>query len=689
MTTLTIDRVTMSAAEIGPENPLPHFRHPDPSSQVTVDDRVPESDRAYLGWETAFRVLPYRMQDAYDRQLRPREFAAITLENEFLKAVVLPEIGGRLASLVHKPSGIELLEPVKHFQPANVALRNAWIAGGVEWNTPLTGHHYLTCAPMFAARVTGSQGEPALRLYAWERVKRFPYQIDLHLPPGSEFAFARVRIINPHDVEIPMYWWTNIGVTETPDRRVIAPADSSIHNAPGGLSCSSIPMIDGGDVTYPTRASRAWEMFFRVEECDRPWIACLDGRGEGLVHASTPRLRGRKMFVWGSGRGGRRWQEHLLGPGRAYLEIQGGLARTQLESVPMPANTEWAWTEAFGLMRIDPKRAHSSDWAEARRCAESALDAILPHARMRELDARFAAVTTREPDEILCFGEGWGSLEMIRLSMTRHPELVSGPAHAGGGMLKTLNQVQGQHDVAELPFPEECLGPDQEQWLALLNDGVLPERDVLDEPGHYVVQPEWQSLLEESIRRGKSDHWLGWLHLGVMRMEALDPEGARDAWLRSIDRKPSAWAYRNLSVLAGRDGKPEEACDMMRDAWEIGPKVAALALEYAGVLEKAGRWEDLRAFADGLPESIADHERMLIVSAKLALHFDDLSRVEEILAHEFATIREGEVTLTDLWFAWQAKLASEREGVPITDELNARVRKELTPPLRIDMRMAG
>jgi hypothetical protein len=684
MTTLTVDRIRMPAADLGPENPLPHFRHPNPSSQVKVDHSVPESDRAYLGWETSFRVLPYRMQDAYGRKLRPREFAAIMLENELVKAVVLPEIGGRLASLVHKPSGIELLEPVKHFQPANVALRNAWIAGGVEWNTPLPGHHYLTCGPMFAARVTGSQGEPVLRLYARERVKQFPYQIDLHLPPGSEFAFAHVRIINPHDCEIPMYWWTNIAVPETPDRRVIAPADSAIHNAPGALSCTMLPMLDGRDLTYPASMGRSREVFFRVEECDRPWIACVDGRGDGLVHASTSRLRGRKMFAWGSSRGGRRWQEHLLGPGRAYLELQGGLARTQLESVPMPARTEWAWTEAFGLMRVDPKSAHSSDWAEARDSVEAALDAILPPAAMRELDARFAAVATREPDEILCFGETWGSLEMVRLSMARHAELVSGSARGEAGMRDRV-----QDDVAALPFPKQCLGPDQEPWLSLLKDGVLPERDVLDQPGHYVIQPEWETLLEESIRRADSDHWLGWLHLGVMRMEALDREGAREAWTRSIERRPSGWAYRNLSVLATRDGNVDAACDLMARAWEIGPRIAPLAIEYAGMLQRAGKWDDLRAFVDGLPKSIADHERMLIVSARLALHFDDLSRVEEILDHEFATIREGEVTLTDLWFAWQAKLISEREGVPVTDELNAQVRKELIPPPRIDMRMAG
>lgn len=670
MTTLTVNRLVMPAAELGLENPLPQFRHSNPSTHVRVDESVPQDDRTYLGWETAFRVLPYRMQDSYGRELHPREFIAITLENDYLRATILPEIGGRLASLIHKPSGSELLEPIKHFQPANVALRGAWIAGGVEWNTPLTGHHYLTCGPMFAASVVNSRGEPFLRLYAWERVKRFPYQIDLHLPSGSEFLFARIRIINPHDAEIPMYWWTNIAVPETPDRRVIAPADSVVHNAPGGLACAKLPVLDGYDLTYPTSIARSREMFFRIEGCRTPWIACLDERGQGLVHASTQRLRGRKMFVWGSGRGGRRWQEHLLGPGRAYLEIQGGLARTQLESVPMPAKAEWAWTEAFGLMRVDPTKVHSRDWLEAKGSVERALDSMLSGSELERLDGEFAAVAESAPEEILSVGEGWGALE---------------------GMLDQVQPFDKLRvpNAAAMPFREDTLGPDQEPWLTLLKDGKLPERDVLDDPGQYMTGPEWHALLEESISSGTGDHWLGWLHLGVMRMEELDAAGARAAWMRSIERKPSGWAYRNLAVLESTNGDLDAACDLMRRAWEIGPKVAPLAIEYADLLERADRWDDLRAFVDGLPESIRVHERLLIVQAKLALHFNDLTSVEDILSHEFATIREGEVTLTDLWFAWQAKLISEREGVPIDDELNARVRRELTPPLRIDLRMGG
>ena len=406
MTSLRVERITLPAAPMGPENPLPYFRDKDPNSRVSVHDNVPLDDRKYMGWQTSFRVLPHRMQDSYKSELEPREFTAAVLENEFLKAVVLPEMGGRLISLLDKKSGTELLEPVTQLRLANVALRNAWIAGGIEWNTAQLGHHYLTSGPMFAACVKGTHGEPVLRLYAWERTKRFPYQIDLHLPPSSRFLLVRVRVVNPHDCELPMYWWTNIAVPQEEGRRTIAPADTAITNEPDGFGLTKVPMMGDVNITYPTNVEYSREFFFRIDSIERPWVASIDANGAGLIHTSTARLKGRKMFAWGTSRGGQRWQDKLMEPGRAYVEVQAGLARTQFESIPMPANTEWTWTEAFGLMQLDPAKAHSSDWSEARGSVRTRLEEMLPYAKLDDLDSQFSAVTPCVP--VVFLFNWWG-----------------------------------------------------------------------------------------------------------------------------------------------------------------------------------------------------------------------------------------------------------------------------------------
>lgn len=666
LTELRLETYTIPAADLGPENPLPVFRGRSEHARVVVDDSVPEDERRWLGQWTQPLVLPHRMQDGYNRARKPRDFSSIVLENEFVRATFLPELGGRLASLVHKPLERELLARNPVWQPANLGLRNAWFAGGIEWNTCVTGHYHLTCSPIFAARLESPGGYPVLRLYEWDRVRCFPWQIDFHLPPGSRFLFSRVRIVNPHERVLPMYWWTNMGVLEAEDVRVIAPADSAITGGANGLTVKNLPCPDGRDLTYTTNAGAAGELFMRIPEGHRRWIAAVDGEGRGFVQTSTDRLAGRKLFYFGMGQGGRRWQNYLGGPGWQYLEIQAGLARTQMECLPMPPLAEWSWTEAFGYLEAPADAVHGPDWARARLAVERQVEQALPRAEVERLDAVFAGSADTAPAEELFTGSGWGALERRRLLAAGEPDRIP----------------------AALPFPEASLGAPEAPWLSLLEKGVFPERDPEEGPGHYLVQTEWRGLLTAAARKAENDHWLSWLHLGVMRREAGDRAGAKRAWERSVEHRRTGWALRNLARLSGRRHKLAGCCDMLLEAWNTGPQAAALAIECGLSLLQAERYSELREFAAGLPPGIGSHERIRIMAARAALEMGELDELEDMLGQEFTSVREGEVLLTDLWFSLHERRIARDEQIPVDDALRERVRREFPPPANIDFRMS-
>jgi len=672
MTELRVATIHIPAAKLGDENPLPMFRHAATDITVNTDSSVAEDDRRRLGWQCAPRILPYRLQDGYDRDRQLRPFQVVVLENEHLRAMVAPEVGGKLLSLVDKDVDRELLDCNPVFQPANLALRNAWTSGGVEFNAGQYGHHHLTCAPMFAARFNSPGGEPALRIYEWNRVKCFPYQIDFHLPAGSQFLFMHVRIVNPNDHELPMYWWTNIAVPENERTRIICPADSALHPmGDGRITRTSVPLQSPEfDLTYARNLPAAHEYFFCIAQGVRPWEAAVEADGTGFLQVSTPLLRGRKVFYWGMNQGGRRWQEFLSLPGRSYIEIQGGLARTQNQHVPMPAGATWEWTEAFGGIALDPRQVHSTDWSVAKGCVEADLTMRLPEALFKKFDREFAQSASCHCDKIISTGSGWAALERRRLAMHGLPDRIP----------------------AELDFGEP--GEDQSPWLALLEKGSLPPAD---SPGHLMTQPEWQSILERSIK-GRSDHWLAWWHLGNMRMENHNMDGAKEAWKISLERQTTGWALRNLAVLAARAAHPPsnlwslnepppsaEAAELFLRAWEAGPQIVSLAMEAAQMLLSTGQYERLAAFARKLPAHIHHHERIHIFAAAAAVQLGNLDEVEPLFQQTFATIREGETTLTDIWFEYHARRFAA--GKPGDDALRARARKEFPPPKPIDFRM--
>lgn len=615
---------------------------------IGVDDEMTANIR-YGGLAT---VLPYLMQDAYRRDLRDTSFAVAVLENEVLRATFLLDLGGRLWSLVHKPSGRELLHRNPIFQPANLALRNAWFAGGVEWNISATGHSPLTCSPVHAARVTRPDGTPVLRLYEWERIREVVYALDFWLPDGSPVLLVQVSIVNPNPHEVPMYWWSNIAVPETDEVRVLAPADSAFQfSYDRKLRVVPVPVHNGEDVTYPAGARHAADFFFDVRGTPRPWVAALDGSGAGLVQASSSDLGGRKLFVWGREPGGRRWQEFLSGPGSAYCEIQAGLARTQFERLPMSAGARWSWVEAYGLLQVDPEAVHGQDWAKARHATEQALDALVS---LDELTAALADArqrADRPPDESLHDGSGWGALERRRRAAANEPPI----------------------DLPGTPFSDHTLGPEQALWVELLEEGRVPD----GVPRSYVVGPAWRAALDAA-----EDSPAAWLHRGVAAWAAGGRKEARAAWSRSED---SPWALRNLAVTAA---DPSSRADLLVAARAGLPHLLPLTLETLRALLAAGRPGEVIELIDSELVGV-DDGRVGVLEIEAALALGDLERAEATFDRKFvvAQLREGERSLSELWFAYQEARAARATGQPVDDQLRARLRHDHPVPSHYDFGM--
>jgi tetratricopeptide (TPR) repeat protein len=516
-------------------------------------------------------------------------------------------------------------------QPANFALNGAWFSGGIEWNIGATGHTTLSCSPVHAARVSAPDGGEMLRLWEWERLRDLPFQVDLWLPDGSDFLYVGARIRNPHERPVPTYWWSNIAVPE--DRRVLAPADEAWHfGYERRLRRVPVPEYDGVDRTYPLNSTYAADYFYEVPDGRRRWIAALDEDGHGLVQTSTDLLRGRKLFVWGTGPGGRRWQEWLTEPGTGgYCEIQAGLVRTQLEHVKLEAESEVSWLEAYGPLDAAP----DGDWPTVLRRAEDRLEAALPRA---DVDAAYDAwrpYADTEPGERLATGSGWGALEVLR---------------AGWKLPGT-------------PFDEDTLGEEQRPWVHLLRTGSLPEPEHHEPPGGTLVARPWRDMLETTAATPLAEY-----HLGVAQWHGDDRAQAVRSWERGLKCAADRWPLlRCLAVADQQDGHHERAADRYAEAFDDlcarrtdaaaegdagwAAVTAALGREAIGTLLAAGRTADARAVWERLDPVTRARGRFRLTEGELLAAE---GRTEEARAvfddgFEVADLREGADSIGLLW----------------------------------------
>jgi hypothetical protein len=606
---LTFTTLPTPIAGPGPGNGLPIL---DAGGARDVSD----ADWEVMGGRSGFverfpTVLPYDAQDSFDRTVEVRDLRVAVLENSSLRATFLLDLGGRLWSLYDKVADRELLYQPDALMHGNLALRQAWFSGGVEWNLGFTGHWPLTSSPVFAGRVGGPQGTDVLRLWAYERMLGLVWRLDAWLPEGSEDLYVRVVLDNPYDRTVPVYWWSTIAVPQVPGGRVLMPATRAVSSGYGDLAVVDITP----DRLEPARQQYASDLFADLAGLPEPWVAAVDRDGVGMQQTSTPRLRGRKLFVWGTATGGETWQTWLGGTGR-YCEIQAGLGPTQLHHLPLASGETWTWTEAYGPLRVtgpvgeQPPRP--TNVAEADRAL----------ARVQEA-----------PVTIEATADGWGALAVAA------GDLAVGPA---------------------TPFPADTLGSAQRPWLAVLGGQPLSGRAA------PVAGPGWRARLEETPESPERD-----LHLGYLALARGKVRRARKYWRSSVAGAPSAEAYRALG-LTSTDA--DERADYLARAVQLDQN-PSLLVEYANAALAAGRAEDV---VDKVRGHELEGPRGGRLALQLAQAYVALGRLDEagaILESGLVVpdIREGAGTFTEVWRAYEAARGTNR---PLPAHYDFRMRPE-------------
>ncbi|MBR3504473.1 MAG: DUF5107 domain-containing protein [Clostridia bacterium] len=667
MSTLTVERYTMPSASLGADNPLPEIKkNADAHADIAVDrEMVSEEESKYMGWGRVNGILPYTIHNNYNRTKRPHAWKSVVLENDHIRATFLPELGARLWSLVDKHTGKELLHCNPVFQPCNLALRNAWISGGVEWNLGIIGHTPFTVDSLYAERLSLSDGTPVVRFYQYERVRHLVYRVEAALPDDSPVLFVRVRIDNAGDEDTAVYWWSNMAVNEKKDVRVLVPAERAYRWGYGGkLTKVPVPYSDVfKDISYTMNLPQAMDYFFDIPAGQRRWIAALNGKGYGFCQSSTDRLIGRKLFVWGMGAGGRHWQEFLSQPGSAYIEIQAGLAHTQLEHLPMPGGETISWLETYGPMQADPKLVHGEDWQMATGAVNAKLESLISTPDLNAMHEKMAAELDGQNGSFLHSADGWGYVE----------QQICGEKNFRCGALR---------------FPARRMGEAEKEWMALLNDGALPCPDPAENPKGYQVNDRWLKLLKKSIKSGKGDHWYANYQLGVMLAYRNDVKGAKSALGKSIKQAPSPWALRCLAVLAAQDDDLKKAGDLMLKALEMSAR-RNLAQEAVAMLCKGKRYKEALNAIDRLPESVKRIGRMKVLRIEALLGTGDAAQAEKLLRRKIVLtdVREGELSLTQLWFWLCALKKAQAEGGEVTEALIKEMSETVTPPAHLDFRM--
>src|SRR5258706_8802810 len=332
-----------------------------PLSIPTYELGPPNPYPALLDWQRRkWRpVYPYPFLDSLTNKRTEKTYKAVYLENEYLRVSVLPELGGHVYEIFDKVNKRDVLYSNPVVKYAMVAIRGAWVSGGIEWNFP-DGHTLTTVSPIDYAMRMEPDGSAAVAVGDTERVQGMQWQVIIRLRPGQRAVETEVTLNNRREVPGRYWFWSTAGATAADDMRFVYPMREAFPHA--FWPVFSFPKEKGVDLSKFSDVPNFLSLFAR--DSKRDFFGVYYEKSDwGIVHVADHReMPGKKTWTWGTDDNGNIWVDKLTDGAGQYVEFQAGRFETQMEHQFLAARRVERFTEYWY-----PLRGLGGGFSEANR----------------------------------------------------------------------------------------------------------------------------------------------------------------------------------------------------------------------------------------------------------------------------------------------------------------------------------
>lgn len=279
-------------------------------------------------------VYPYPVIEAITGEKEERVYNALFLENEYLKVMILPDLGGRVQMLWDKINKRHVVYYNSVIKPALVGLTGPWISGGIEFNWP-QHHRPGTFLPLDFRIEKPEDGSCTVWVIETERMTYQKSMSGFTLHPGKAYLEVKVRLINGTPFPQTFLWWANPAVSVNDDYQAVFPPDVRAVYDHGKRDVSSFPVANG--VYYKIDYSEGVDISmyrnipvptsFMAVNSKYDFVGGYDhNHRTGMIHLANHRISpGKKLWTWGNSDFGKAWIQHLTDNDGPYLELMAGV----------------------------------------------------------------------------------------------------------------------------------------------------------------------------------------------------------------------------------------------------------------------------------------------------------------------------------------------------------------------------
>lgn len=305
-----------------------------PTYEVGEPDNNPIflENRVYQG--SSGVVYPYKVIESISNEKTDHEWEAVFIENEYIKVLVLPELGGRIQMAYDKIKKRHFVYYNHVIKPALVGLAGPWISGGIEFNWP-QHHRPSTYMPVDCKIEEHSDGSVTVWVGETERMFHQKGMAGFTLRPGCAFLEIKGVLYNPTDLPQTFLWWANPAVAVNDYYRSVFPPDINAVFDHGKRAVSTFPIATGTyykmDYSAGVDIANYKNIFVPTSYMGINSKYDFEGGYEldtdaGMLHIASHHVSpGKKQWTWGNGDFGRAWDRNLTDDDGPYIELMAGV----------------------------------------------------------------------------------------------------------------------------------------------------------------------------------------------------------------------------------------------------------------------------------------------------------------------------------------------------------------------------
>ena len=283
-------------------------------------------------------VYPYPVVESISDEKVDKEWLAVWIENEYIKVMILPELGGRVQMAYDKIKQRHFVYYNHVIKPALVGLTGPWISGGIEFNWP-QHHRPSTYLPVDCDIVENEDGSVTVWVNEMERMFHQKGMAGFTLRPGCAYLEIQGRVSNRTPLPQTFLWWANPAVEVNDAYQSVFPPDVNAVFDHGKRAVSSFPIATGTyykmDYSAGVDISNYKNIYVPTSYMAVNSKYDFEGGYEndtkgGMLHVASHQFSpGKKQWTWGNGDFGRAWDRNLTdatsGRFRPYIELMAGV----------------------------------------------------------------------------------------------------------------------------------------------------------------------------------------------------------------------------------------------------------------------------------------------------------------------------------------------------------------------------